>query len=82
MFLQKGSDIKVGLSEEKDMSKRLFLWLRLLLGGTLLFGTSAGGCLSEVIRDASKDLEDLADDIDDDQNDDFGDLGDWLDDVF
>jgi len=64
------------------MCKRLFPWLRLLLGGTLLFGASAGSCLSDSLRDVSEDLSDFADDIDDDPDDDFGELGDWLDDVF
>ena len=66
------------------MSNRLFPWLRLLLGGTLLFGTSAGSCLSDLIRDASDNLDELADDLDDDDDlDDLDDdLEDWLDDVF
>ena len=64
------------------MSNRLFLWLRLLLGGSLLFGTTASSCLSDMIRDASENLDELADEIGDDDDFDDDDFGDWLDDIF
>jgi hypothetical protein len=62
------------------MSNRLYPWLRLVLGGTLLFGTSASSCVSDMIRDASDNLDELANDINDEN--DINDLDQWLDDTF
>ena len=61
------------------MRKQTSAWLRLLLGGALLFGSST--CISDQLRDVSNDLDGLANDLSgNDENDDvsqfFYDLGD------
>lgn len=62
------------------MPNRLYPWLRLLFGGALLFATSASSCVSDMIRDASDNLDELANDINDEN--DINDFDEWLDQVF
>lgn len=60
------------------MSKKLALWLRLLLGGAVLFGSGAASCTADALREISEDLDDFADEVDG-EDDDFLD---WLEDQF
>lgn len=54
--------------------------LRWLLGGAVLFATSAGTCAGDALRDLSDQLSDYADEVDPDggEPDDFWD---WLDNI-
>lgn len=54
-------------------------WLRLMMVGALLFGATGADCLTDILRDASDELNELADDLqgasdEDDLDDLFGDL--------
>ena len=54
------------------MSRRLWALIRLLLGGGLLFGSSANGCVADALRDAANDI--------DDRDTSLSDVGDTIDD--
>ena len=56
------------------MRKLNWSWLRLLLGGSLLFGASATSCTTDTLRGASDVLDGWANDLD-------GEDDDWWDDV-
>ena len=40
------------------MSRRVWTWIHLLLGGALLFGTSFEGCVADALRDAAGQIDD------------------------
>jgi len=56
------------------MSKYFPTWVKLLFGGTLLFGSAAEGCVSDVLRDVADELDDS-----NDLEDVFDDMEDWFD---
>ena len=59
------------LNEEVTMSKNISAWLRLILGGALLFGASISSCVADALRDTANEiddetsLEDVGDEIED-----------------
>jgi len=51
------------------MSRRMWVWIKLLLGGTVLFGSaSVQGCLADALRDLANQTDDQVtlDDVGDD----------------
>lgn len=44
-------------------------WIRLLVGGGLLFNTAVASCLASQLRAAGDELNRLADDVHDDRSD-------------
>jgi len=51
---------------------------RALFGAALLFGTTGAGCLTDVLREASEELDDWADDL---GGEDDNDLSDFVEDL-
>ena len=58
------------------MSNRTAAWLKLLVGGAILLGSSSGNCFSQALRDAADGLDSpqSLDDVED-----WDDFEDWWD---
>ena len=63
------------------MRIRMSQWIKILFGGSLLFGTPGAGCMADALRDWSEQLDDYADDMDGetDFEDIVEDIEDWFD---
>ena len=63
------------------MRTSTWVWLRMLVSGTLVFGSIGAGCTAEMLRLVSGELDDLANQIDNGGQNDDKDFDDILDDI-
>ncbi len=64
------------------MRRWIWRWVRVLLGGAVLFATAESGCLSETLRNAGDELDSWADDLEGEEDDSMSGFLDDLDELF
>ena len=60
------------------MKKHLNIWLKILFGGAMVFGSSSNACLSDALRDLANDIEDMDDGDAEDLGDVWDDIESWF----